>query len=102
MLEVDHIKPRSTHPELALDFDNLQVLCHDCNQGKGNRDDFAWRSATPESRDTLAMKLIRSAKRNPVWGLSLTIVALLMFGASPSGILMVLALGLILWWTSGR
>ena len=36
-LAVDHIKPRSTHPELALDFDNMQVLCGPCNSAKGNR-----------------------------------------------------------------
>lgn len=36
VLNVDHIKPRKTHPELALDIRNLQVLCHDCNHGKGN------------------------------------------------------------------
>lgn len=35
-LHVDHIKPRSTHPELSLDPDNLQVLCEDCNLGKSN------------------------------------------------------------------
>ena len=32
---VDHIKPRHTHPALALDPANLQVLCGVCNQGKG-------------------------------------------------------------------
>jgi hypothetical protein len=36
VLNVDHIKPRKTHPELALTLDNLQVLCHECNHGKGN------------------------------------------------------------------
>lgn len=34
---VDHIKPRKTHPELALVFDNLQVLCCRCNKVKGNK-----------------------------------------------------------------
>lgn len=34
---VDHIKPRKTHPELALEFDNLQVLCCRCNKVKGNK-----------------------------------------------------------------
>lgn len=36
VLNVDHILPRKTHPELALDINNLQVLCNDCNHGKGN------------------------------------------------------------------
>ena len=35
IIDVDHIKPRHTHPELALDPNNLQVLCHSCNKGKG-------------------------------------------------------------------
>jgi 5-methylcytosine-specific restriction endonuclease McrA len=34
---VDHIKCRKQHPELALDFDNLQVLCCRCNKAKGNK-----------------------------------------------------------------
>lgn len=33
---VDHIKPRKYYPELALNFDNLQVLCGRCNKEKGN------------------------------------------------------------------
>lgn len=37
-MHVDHIKPRSLFPSLALDFDNLQVLCADCNIEKSNRD----------------------------------------------------------------
>jgi len=35
-LNVDHIKPRKIFPELALDINNLQILCSDCNSGKGN------------------------------------------------------------------
>ena len=38
VLNVDHIKPRALFPELALRLDNLQVLCGDCNEGKGNWD----------------------------------------------------------------
>jgi 5-methylcytosine-specific restriction endonuclease McrA len=34
-LTVDHIKPRSKFPELALDKSNLQVLCRRCNSSKG-------------------------------------------------------------------
>ena len=36
VLHVDHIKPRSKYPELELSFDNLQILCVDCNIGKNN------------------------------------------------------------------
>lgn len=36
ILNVDHIKPRKYFPELALDINNLQVLCSECNHGKGN------------------------------------------------------------------
>lgn len=42
-LHVDHIKPRSKYPDLALDPENLQVLCDDCNIGKSNTDDTDWR-----------------------------------------------------------
>ena len=42
-LQVDHIKPRSKYPALALDLSNLQVLCRDCNQGKSNTDETDWR-----------------------------------------------------------
>ncbi len=42
-LHVDHIKPRSLYPNLELDVKNLQVLCADCNLGKGNRDQIDWR-----------------------------------------------------------
>ncbi len=34
-LHIDHIVPRSVNPTLALEFTNLQVLCRDCNGGKG-------------------------------------------------------------------
>lgn len=40
---IDHIKPRSKYPELELDINNLQVLCHDCNMGKSNRDQTDFR-----------------------------------------------------------
>lgn len=43
VMNVDHIKPRITHPELALELDNLQILCHECNHGKGNWDTTDWR-----------------------------------------------------------
>jgi 5-methylcytosine-specific restriction endonuclease McrA len=44
---VDHIHPRSSHPELALEPANLQVLCEDCNVGKGVRHTTDWRYEGP-------------------------------------------------------
>lgn len=35
VLHVDHIKPRSKYKYLELEISNLQVLCADCNIGKG-------------------------------------------------------------------
>ena len=43
IMNVDHIKPRKLFPSLALDINNLQILCHDCNHGKGNWDMTDWR-----------------------------------------------------------
>lgn len=43
VMNVDHIKPRKLFPELALSLENLQVLCGDCNHGKGNWDQTDWR-----------------------------------------------------------
>ncbi len=42
-IHVDHIKPRSKYPELELCFDNLQVLCEDCNLGKSNKSEVDYR-----------------------------------------------------------
>jgi len=43
-MNVDHIKPRKLFPQLALTLDNLQVLCEECNHGKGNWDMTDWRN----------------------------------------------------------
>lgn len=42
-LVVDHIKPVRTHPNLALEPTNLQVLCNDCNMGKSYKHTDDWR-----------------------------------------------------------
>lgn len=42
-LHADHIKPKSTHPELCLDLNNIQILCPDCNIGKINQWSTDWR-----------------------------------------------------------
>lgn len=43
MAQVDHIISRVKRPDLALDESNLQVLCKDCNIGKGYEDETDWR-----------------------------------------------------------
>lgn len=36
-IAIDHIKPYSKFPELALEFSNLQPLCKSCNSKKSNK-----------------------------------------------------------------
>lgn len=43
-LVVDHIKPLSRHWELRLSPGNLQILCDECNMGKGSWDETDHRS----------------------------------------------------------
>lgn len=43
VIHVDHIKSRSKYPLLALEFNNLQLLCEDCNLGKSNKYETDWR-----------------------------------------------------------
>jgi 5-methylcytosine-specific restriction endonuclease McrA len=46
---VDHIKPLSKFWHLRLDRSNLQILCDECNQGKGNWDQTDFRKpAAPD------------------------------------------------------
>jgi hypothetical protein len=42
-LHVDHIVPISKDWNRRLDITNLQILCEDCNMGKGNRYQTDWR-----------------------------------------------------------
>jgi 5-methylcytosine-specific restriction endonuclease McrA len=44
---VDHIKPRSKHPDLELNAMNLQILCKGCNKKKSNLHDTDYRPKTP-------------------------------------------------------
>lgn len=44
VMHVDHIKPRSKHPHLEFDFNNLQVLCAPCNVKKSNIDETDYRN----------------------------------------------------------
>ncbi|HDG1708605.1 TPA: HNH endonuclease [Kluyvera ascorbata] len=43
VMHVDHIKPRSLHPHLALELSNLQIMCNECNVSKSNKDEVKWR-----------------------------------------------------------
>jgi 5-methylcytosine-specific restriction endonuclease McrA len=56
-LEIDHIEPVRTHPELAFDLSNLQALCAACHSRKTriecgfsppSPDRLAWREAVKE------------------------------------------------------
>jgi len=60
-IQVDHIQPRSRHPELALVLSNLQVLCRSCNLGKSNKDSTDWR--WQPSRELLILETAASASR---------------------------------------
>lgn len=42
-IHVDHIKPRAKYPSLELNLENLQILCENCNIGKGGWDETDWR-----------------------------------------------------------
>jgi hypothetical protein len=42
-ITVDHIFPLRLHWSLRLDPTNLQVLCNECNHGKGRWDETDWR-----------------------------------------------------------
>lgn len=56
-MNVDHIKPRLKYPALALEESNLQVLCDECNHGKGNWDETDWRKVA----DPMAPRLVTRA-----------------------------------------
>jgi len=52
-LNVDHIKPRKLFPELALDPENLQILCGRCNKAKGNKRFTDYRNGHTITRNKL-------------------------------------------------
>jgi 5-methylcytosine-specific restriction endonuclease McrA len=55
---VDHIKPISKFWHLRLDRSNLQVLCDECNQGKGAWDETDWREEPAPERSQLEQMII--------------------------------------------
>lgn len=44
IIEVDHIKPRSKHPDLCLNLSNLQTLCSKCNREKADKNQNDYRN----------------------------------------------------------
>lgn len=46
---VDHIKAIRNFWHIRLDEANCQVLCNDCNMGKGSRDETDWRPTVTEA-----------------------------------------------------
>ena len=44
-MHVDHVKPKSKFPELALDVYNLQLLCEVCNIEKSNINEIDYRDS---------------------------------------------------------
>lgn len=55
---VDHIKPLSKRWDLRLERTNLQVLCDECNQGKGAWDETDFRDdSDPKITDLITQQL---------------------------------------------
>ena len=61
VLHVDHIKPLRYYWHLRLSLDNVQVLCGDCNHGKGNWDETDWWDP-PASKSVPRKILLRVVK----------------------------------------
>ncbi len=62
-LEVDHIKPVRTHPELSYSLGNLQTLCGRCHARK-TRIEIGHKPLNPAR--AAWMNLVRQTGRNPV------------------------------------
>lgn len=62
-LECDHILPVRTHPDLAYDLNNLQILCGACHTKK-TRKEIGSKELTPERREW--RELLRSMQRKTI------------------------------------
>ena len=47
----DHIKPIRRYWNLRLDPDNIQILCEECNHGKGSWDETDFRSKPAQAKN---------------------------------------------------
>lgn len=63
-IEVDHIKPIRTHPELALDLGNLQCLCPGCHSRK-TREEVGLRNGREDPKRDAWKELLRDMQRKP-------------------------------------
>lgn len=63
VIHTDHIKPIRHHWALRLDPNNLQILCEECNLGKGSWDETDFRRASAvacaETGSATVLKLVR-------------------------------------------
>jgi 5-methylcytosine-specific restriction endonuclease McrA len=66
-LEVDHIKPVRTHPELAFDLGNLQAICAPCHIQKTRVDNRLAESDPRRERwRELIMELLTPSQRRTI------------------------------------
>jgi hypothetical protein len=65
---VDHIKPLSKRWDLRLDPTNLQVLCDECNQGKGAWDATDWRAEVIEDESPMSPIEVQLGERLRIVG----------------------------------
>ena len=64
-IHVDHIKPLRKNWDLRLDPDNLQVLCFECNHGKGNWDETDFRGMRRRSYEETRTEMNRARLAKP-------------------------------------
>lgn len=57
-VHTDHVKPIRKHWHLRLVRSNLQILCEDCNMGKGSRDETDFRAPKAPRRPPDAVSAI--------------------------------------------
>jgi 5-methylcytosine-specific restriction endonuclease McrA len=63
-LQVDHVKPLRTHPDLAFDLGNLQTLCVRCHSAKTQAEVGFETPASPE-RQAWKSLVYELSKRTP-------------------------------------
>lgn len=83
-IHVDHVKPISRYPELALELSNLQILCRDCNLGKSNIDQTDWRPAITALANASGFLVSRKKNRRAhIWTGADTICRMASTGGLP-------------------